>query len=58
MVELKEYGELNEWESECRKSSKSEKSELQWSSLHEASSFTELHHWFTYVFHASKVTVI
>ena len=26
--------------------------------LHEASSFTELHHWFTHVFHASKATVI
>ena len=30
--ELKEYGELNEWESEFRKSSKSEQSELQRSS--------------------------
>ena len=27
-------------------------------SLHEASSFTELHHWFTHVFHAGKTTVI
>ena len=26
--------------------------------LHEASSFTELHHWFTYVFHAGNATVI
>ena len=26
--------------------------------LHEASSFTELHHWFTHVFHAGKATVI
>ena len=27
-------------------------------SLLEASSFTELHHWFTYVFHAGKAPVI
>ena len=26
--------------------------------LHEAPSFTELHHWFTHVFHAGKSTVM
>ena len=28
------------------------------STLHEASSFTALHHWFTQVFHPGKTTII